>query len=173
MKRLKKWIAAMLGAVLLVLLCCCGKEGAGTLSYQEQECVFTGVCALEDGDYTVQISLHTDGSRELLFLSPETLTGCRYVRDAAGAYSFICADTVFPVAGNPTVETVFGLFALDEADLLSADLEENAGEGLNVLTFSGDVKVYLSSADGLPLRFEHPLLTLTLRADGRQILSPN
>ncbi|MBQ8287388.1 MAG: hypothetical protein IJX76_01285 [Clostridia bacterium] len=172
MKILRIWITILLTAVLLAALPSCGGDPDDSLSYQEQECVFTGVCKLEDGDYTLQISLHTDGSRELLFLSPETLSGCRYIRDAAGAYSFICEDTVLPVAGNPTVETVFGLFELKESDLLSAELEENAGEGLNVLTFAGDVTVYLSSADGLPLRFEHPLLTLTLHADGREVAKP-
>ena len=169
MKILRTWISVLLTAALLWLLPACGEETGSSLSYQEKECVFTGVCKLEDGDYTVQISLHADKSRELLFLTPETLSGCRYVRDASGAYSFICEDTVLPVAGNPTVETVFGLFELKESDLLTADLDENAGEGLNVLTFAGDVTVYLSSADGLPLRFEHPILTLTLHADGRII----
>lgn len=170
MKFLYRWLVVLLVAVLPTAFVSCAEEPNGSLSYQEQECVFTGVCTLEDGDYTVQISLHADGGRELLFLAPETLAGCRYVRDAAGAYSFVCEDTALPVAGNPTVETVFGLFELKESDLMTADLEEVAGEGLNVLTFAGGVTVYLSSADGLPLRFEHPLLTLTLRADGRQIL---
>lgn len=158
-------------AVLLGTVSCDG-EVENSLFYQEQECVFTGVCALEDGDYTVQISLHTDGSRELLLIAPETVTGCSYIRDAAGVYHFRCEEMTLPIAANPTVETIFGLFSLKQSDLLSARLEKNAGEGLNVLEFAGGVTVYLSSADGLPLRFEHPLLTLTLRSDKREIRSP-
>lgn len=163
------WAIILMGTLLLSVLSC-RKDPDGSLSYQEKDCVFTGVCTLEDGDYTIEITLHADGGKELLFVTPETLTGCRYVRDASGAYTFICEDTALPVAGNPTVETVFGLFELQETDLLSADVVENAGEGLNVLRFAGDVTVYLSSTDGLPLRFEHPLLTLTLHADRRRVL---
>lgn len=162
----------IMGVMILCvgLLSACGDDPAGSLSYQEKECAFTGVCALEDGEYTLQIHTRPDGSGELLFLSPETLEGCRYLRTEGGEYSFIADDTVLPVAANPTVETIFGLFRLKESDLLSAKVAKNAGEGLNVLTFSGDVTVYLSSVDGLPLRFEHPLLTLTLHSDSREIL---
>lgn len=167
-RRIGGWL---LGLLLLWGLLSCGEDPTELLSYQERECIFTGVCQLADGEYTVKIYLHADGGRELVFLAPETLAGCRYVRDTAGVYSFICEDAVLPVAGNPTVETIFGLFALNPTELLSAELSKNAGEGLNVLQFAGDVTVYLSSVDGLPLRFEHPLLTLTLHADKSQILS--
>ena len=171
-----KYIRRIVGTVILLpfLLCllACNGEAESSLFYQAQECRFTGVCALEDGEYTVQISLHTDGSRELLMIAPETVAGCTYLRDAAGDYYFCYEEMTMPIAGNPTVETVFGLFSLKQSDLLSAKLEENAGEGLNVLQFAGGVTVYLSSTDGLPLRFEHPLLTLTLRADQRELQSP-
>lgn len=160
------------GCLLAILLftVSCGDDPSGSLSYQDKDCVFTGVCKLEDGEYTVQIHIQPDGSRELLFIAPETLAGCSYQRTPQGEYSFTAEDTVFPVSANPTVETIFGLFELDEADLLSASVDENSGAGLNVLTFAGDVTVYLSSEDGLPLRFEHPLLTLTLHADGREMI---
>ena len=169
MKRIWQAIGAL--TLCVGVLSGCRNDPGGSLSYQEKECTFTVVCALEDGEYTLQIHTRPDGSGEILFLAPETLAGCRYLRTAGGEYSFIAEDTVLPVAGNPTVETIFGLFRLKEADLLSAKVAENAGEGLNVLTFAGEVTVYLSSVDGLPLRFEHPLLTLTLHSDGREILS--
>ena len=171
MRKIRSLMGIVWMGVLLFGLLSCGTEVDSSLSYQEKECLFTGVCALADGEYTVQIALHTDGSRELLLIAPETVAGCRYIRDAAGAYHFCCEGVTVPVAGNPTVETIFGLFALQQSDLLSARLEENAGEGLNVLEFAGGVTLYLSSADGLPLRIEHPLLTLTLRADRRETLS--
>ena len=164
------WRALFTAVIGIGLLVACSGDPSGSLSYQEKECTFTGVCALEDGEYTLQIHVRPDGSGELLFLSPDSLSGCRYLRTQAGEFSFIAEDTVLPVAANPTVETIFGLFRLKESDLISAKVAENAGEGLNVLTFSGDVTVYLSSVDGLPLRFEHPLLTLTLHSDGREIL---
>lgn len=165
------WRALWLIALCTLLLTACRGDPDGSLAYQGKECTFTGVCTLEDGEYTLQIHTRPDGSGELLFLSPETLEGCRYLRTEGGEYTFIAEDVSLPVAANPTVEAIFGLFRLKESDLLSAKVAENAGEGLNVLTFAGDVTVYLSSTDGLPLRFEHPLLTLTLHSDGREIVS--
>lgn len=162
----------VIGGMLLIVgvLAACKDSPSGSLSYQDKECTFTGVCTMEDGEYTLQIHTRPDGSGEILFLAPETLEGCRYLRTQGGEYSFVADDTVLPVAANPTVETIFGLFRLKESDLLSAKVAENAGEGLNVLTFSGDIVVYLSSRDGLPLRLEHPLLTLTLHSDGRELM---
>lgn len=173
-----KRIAQMLGCWILLTLAltACGKDVYGLLEYQKREATYTGICELEDGTYTLQIHTRPNGSGEILFLAPETLEGCRYLRTEGGEYSFIAEDTILPVAANPTIETIFGLFQLKESDLLSAKVAENAGEGLNVLTFAGDVTVYLSSKDGLPLRFEHPLLTLTLHSDHREIVetkSPN
>ncbi len=141
----------------------CADEAEASLFYQEEERTFTGVCVLEDGSYTVEIELRKDGSRRLTFLEPETLAGCSYLRAADGSYTFAAEGAVFPVAKNPTTETIFGLFALKESDLLFAKVDQNAGVQINVLTFAGDVTVYIDRASGLPLRMEHPLLTLTLR----------
>ncbi len=159
MKRLLLLLLLM-GAV--GLLCACRGESAPLLAYQEEEHTFVGSCRLADGEYTVEITLLADGSRGLLFLAPDTLAGCRYHRDSAGAYTFHCGDTVLPVAANPTAEAIFGLFALRESELLSADLSETAGTALNVLRFSGGITLYLDSTDGLPLRMEHPQLVLTI-----------
>lgn len=158
----KLWL---LLTITILLFGCAGKS-EGSLDYQKRDCTFTGVCELADGSYTLKISTHPDGSGELEFLTPETLTGCRYLRTAGGEYSFATEDCLFPVAANPTVEAIFGLFALRESDLISAKLSESTGQELNILTFEGDIKVYLSSDSGLPLRFEHPLLVLNIHENG-------
>lgn len=151
-------------AVWLGCTACSGQDG-DYLSYQSQDATFVGTCTLPDGEYVMEIRLVSDGGRSLTFLSPEAVEGCSYYRSPEGDYAFTVDDMTLPVHENPTAKAIFDLFSLDEDDLLSASLEENAGVGLNVLEFAGDVTVYLSSEDGSPLRFEHPLLTLTLHSD--------
>lgn len=157
--------------ILLVCLClligctACADKESDYLSYQSKDAVFVGTCKLPDGEYVMEIHLMADGGRSLTFLSPETIEGCSYFRSAEGDYCFMVDDLSIPVNENPTAKAIFDLFSLDESDLIAASVSENAGVGLNVLEFEGDVTVYLSSADGLPLRFEHPLLSLTLHTD--------
>lgn len=158
----------------LILLVCifvlfgstaCSKKQEDYLSYQSGDATYVGTCKLSEGEYVMEIRLMADGGRALTFLSPETVEGCTYFRSAAGEYSFSVDDMTLPVNEHPTAKVIFDLFSLDEDDLISASLDRRSGVGLNVLEFDGDVTVYLSSADGTPLRFEHPLLTLTLHVD--------
>lgn len=166
---MKKRIFLLIALVILWGLTACVGQERGYLDYQEKNATFVGTCTLPDGEYVLQIRLMADGGRSLTFLAPETVEGCSYFRSAEGDYCFSVDDMTFPVEENPTAKAIFDLFSLKESDLRSATLSENAGERLNVLEFDGDITVYLSSSDGLPLRFEHPLLTLTLHADERQI----
>lgn len=162
---MKKALILLVCIAVLLGLTACSKRKDDYLSYQTGEATFVGTCKLADGDYVMEIRLMEDGGRALTFLSPETVEGCTYARSAAGEYSFSVDDMTLPVNEHPTAKAIFDLFSLDEDDLLTATLDESAGVGLNVLKFEGDVTVYLNSADGLPLRFEHPLLTLTLHID--------
>lgn len=171
---------------LPTLLWGCGEDPSGALHFQDAECHFTASCDLTTdyggaGDetlsqattstpesYVVEVLYRPDHSGEVTFLSPESLKGCKYLRTAGGEYSFQAADLVFPVEKNPTTEAIFSLFFLSEDDLLSAKLTQNSGEGLNVLTFkekeSGQAVTLYLNRDGMPLRYEHPLITLTVHA---------
>ncbi len=166
---MKKWLILLACLAVFLQSTACTDRDTGYLEYQDKDATFVGTCKLADGEYVLQIKLREDGSRSLIFLSPETVEGCGYFRSAEGDYCFSVDDMTLPVEENPTVKAIFDLFSLKESDLISASVTENSGEGLNVLKFAGDITVFLSSSDGLPLRFEHPLLTLTLRADSRQI----
>lgn len=168
---MKKALILLVGLIVLVVFTACADRTDGYLSYQSQEMTFVGKCTLPDGEYVMEISLMADGARSLTFLSPETVEGCGYTRSSEGEYSFTVDGEAYPVSENASAKAIFDLFSLDEDDLISASLEKNAGVGLNVLEFEGGVTVYLNSEDGLPLRFEHPLLTLTLHADKSRIMS--
>lgn len=162
---MKKAMILLVCLIVLVGSVACTDQREDYLSYQSQDATFVGTCRLTDGEYVMEIRLMSDGGRSLTFLSPETVEGCSYFRSAEGDYCFMVDDTALPINEHPTAKAIFDLFSLDEDDLITASVDENAGVGLNVLEFEGDVTVYLSSADGLPLRFEHPLLTLTLHTD--------
>lgn len=169
MKKMLIWLVC-----LTVLMGCtaCADRTDGYLSYQMKDATYVGRCTLSDGEYVMEIHVMEDGGRSLTFLSPETVEGCSYYRSPEGDYCFTVDGVSLPVNENPTAKAIFDLFSLDEDDLISASLERQNGVGLNVLEFEGDVRVYLNSADGLPLRFEHPLLTLTLHADEEEPGSP-
>lgn len=162
---MKKALILLVCLLVLLSAVACTERDADYLGYQTQDATFVGTCKLPDGEYMMEIRVMADGGRSLTFLSPETVEGCSYFRSAEGDYCFMVDDMSLPVEENPTAKAIFDLFSLNESDLISATLDSNAGVGLNVLEFEGDVTVYLSSANGLPLRFEHPLLTLTLHAD--------
>lgn len=162
---MKKALFILICLIIALSTASCADRDADYLSYQSQDSTFVGTCILPDGEYVIEIGLQSDGGRSLTFLSPETIEGCSYFRSAEGDYAFTVDDMTLPVSEHPTAEAIFDLFSLDPDDLLSAELEENAGVGLNVLKFEGDITVYLSADSGLPLRFEHPMLTLTLHAD--------
>lgn len=158
---------ALFTLICFVILFCtaCTDRNADYLSYQSQDATFVGTCILPDGEYVMEIRLISDGGRSLTFLSPETVEGCSYYRSPEGDYCFTVDDMTLPVSENATAKAIFDLFSLDGDDLLSAELDKNAGQGLNVLNFEGEITVYLSSESGLPLRFEHPMLTLTMHAE--------
>lgn len=166
---MKKGLILLVCLLVLVCFTACTDHHADYLDYQSQDATFVGTCKLagdESGnEYVLEIRLLADGGRSLTFLSPETVEGCSYFRSAEGDYCFTVDDLSLPISEHPTAKAIFDLFSLDADDLRSASVSENAGVGLNVLAFEGDVTVYLNSADGLPLRFEHPLLTLTLHVD--------
>ena len=146
----------------------CREDPSGALSFQEKECRFTAECKVkageeeQGGEYVVEILHSPDGSGEIVFLSPETIAGCKYLRTASGEYSFQTEDLIFPVTKNPTTEAIFSLFALSEEDLLKANTDEISGESLNVLTFDGNVILYLDR-HGQPLYYDHPNVTMTIR----------
>ncbi len=157
---------------LLLMLCgvlfSCTEDPSGALSFQKEECRYTAECKVkgdkkeQEGEYVVEILHRPDGSGEITFLSPETIEGCKYLRTPSGEYSFQAEDLVFPVSKNPTSEAIFSLFTLSEDSLISAKTDKNSGEGINVLTFDGEVVLYLDRR-GIPLYYDHPLLTLTVR----------
>lgn len=157
------WLIAFIGCTACTA---CTDHHTDYLAYQSQDAAFVGTCNLSDGEYVMEIHIMADGGRSLTFLSPETVEGCSYYRSPEGDYCFTVGDLSLPVNENPTAKAIFDLFSLDEDDLISASVTQNAGVGLNVLEFEGNVTVYLNSSDGLPLRFEHPLLTLTLHTEG-------
>lgn len=169
---MKKALFLLVCLIVFVGCTSCRDRNTDYLSYQSQDATFVGTCKLSDGEYVMEIRLMSDGGRSLTFLSPETVEGCGYFRSAEGDYCFSVDDMSLPVSENPSAKAIFDLFSLDEDDLISASVSENAGVGLNVLEFEGDIFVYLNSADGLPLRFEHPLLTLTLHTDEGTSSSP-
>ena len=161
-----------IGKIGLLLLLCgglfsCAGDPSGALSFQEEECCYTAECQVkgditeQGGNYIVEILHRPDGSGEIVFLSPQTIAGCKYLRTPSGEYSFQAEELVFPVAKNPTVEAIFGLFSLTEDQLLSAKTDENSGESINVLTFDGGILLYLDRR-GKPLYYDHPRLTLTI-----------
>lgn len=167
MKRMG-WLAIVL--VMCVWIASCGNDSSGALSFQEKECRWTASCKVsangeeQGGEYVVEILHRPDHSGEITFISPETIAGCKYLRTPSGEYSFQAEDLVMPVAKNPTAEAIFSLFALSEDDLLTAKTEKNSGEGLNVLTFEGDIVLYISQS-GMPLYYSHPSVILTIHAN--------
>lgn len=162
---MKKALILLVCLFALFALTACSDKQSDYLSYQSGEATFVGTCKLTDVEYVMEIRLMADGGRSLTFLSPETIEGCTYFRSAEGEYTFSVDDMTLPVEEHPTAKVIFDLFSLDEDDLISASVSKNAGTGLNVLEFEGDVTVYINTADGLPLRFEHPMLTLTIHVD--------
>lgn len=166
---MRRFVPLMLITLMLTLvLGGCREDPSTALAFQDRECRFTATCALSDGSYVVEVVHYPDHSGEIAFLSPDSLKGCKYLRTSGGEYSFQAADTLFPVEKNPTTEAIFSLFFLCEDDLLSAKLTENSGERLNVLTFqdcaSGQQVTLYLSRDGMPLYYQHPLITLTVHA---------
>ena len=162
-RMLAGWMCVMIG----VSGCACSPVEEGALNFQKQECRFTGVCQVKmagddlGDEYVVEILHRTDGSGELTFLSPETIAGCKYLRTSGGEYSFQAEDMIFPVGENPTTQAVFGLFSLSEDDIVKASTSKEKGEGVNVLTFDGGIRLYLDR-HGMPLYYDHPAVTLTV-----------
>lgn len=145
----------------------CGHAQTGALSFQEKECRFTAACRVKaagdgmGGDYVVEILHRPDGSGELIFLSPETIAGCKYLRTPGGEYSFQTGDLLFPVVENPTTKAIFGMFSLSEDNLVKAKTDKENGEGVNVLTFDEEIMLYLDRY-GMPLYYDHPVVALTI-----------
>ena len=170
MKRIG-WLGVLL--TLCVAITACGNETSGALSFQEKECRWTASCKVlaneeeKGGEYVVEILHRPDHSGEITFISPETIAGCKYLRTPTGEYSFQAEDLVMPVAKNPTTEAIFSLFSLSEDDLLTAKTDEVSGEGLNVLSFDGDIVLYLSQS-GMPLYYSHPAVILTIHANSQR-----
>ncbi len=162
----------VLWIMMMGTLISCEGQQEELLSYQDRDGVYRGICRMEDGEYTLRIRIYADGRRELEFLAPESLVGCGYRRSTGGEYLFFAGEALYPVSENPTVAAIFSLFALSPGDLISASAESHSGVGINRLTFPDGISVYLSSATGSPLRFEHPLLSLTLYEESGQGLCP-
>lgn len=169
MKRsILKRIRVIVGLAVFLGLLSCSESETGALAFQNQECRWIADCRVkataEDpgGDYVIEILHHPDGSGELIFLSPETIAGCKYYRTPSGQYSFQADDLLFPVAENPTTAAIFGLFSLSEDDLVKAKTAKDKEEGINLLTFHDGIMLYLNR-DGMPVYYDHPSVTLTIK----------
>ena len=144
----------------------CKADPSGALEFQDKECRLIAECVVkteEKSEYIVEIFHRPDGSGEILFMTPETIAGCKYLRTASGEYSFQADDMIFPVAENPTTKAIFSLFMLSEESLIQASTDEMSGETLNILRFEGDRTLYLGQ-NGQPLYYDHPNVTMTMRS---------
>ena len=163
-RKIGKLFVMVLGCIVLMG---CKTDPSGALSFQEKECRFTAECKIKSedkqvDDYVVEVLHRPDGSGEIVFLSPETIAGCKYLRTASGEYSFQAEDLIFPVAKNPSTEAIFSMFDLSEESIVKASTDEISGESLNVLTFDGNITLYLGR-NGYPLYYDHPNITMTIQ----------
>jgi len=144
--------------LLLPLTASCSLEKRNSLFYQEGELTVSGRYVKNGTEYSVTVEKAANGSGEVLYHSPETLSGMRFACSESGVTMLFCGLSLPLGAIEHDAAILLSLFSLSEEHLGSLTAQNGEIE----MRFDG-VRVTLDSENGLPLAFES-------RRGGREIV---
>ena len=164
---MKKYLFLLFLFVICISLCSCKGEEMEPLGYQSYPFCVEGVLVTEETDYEFTLKMNSAESSEVSFTKPDSLRSYIFRVTPEGTTLSYEDMTINFDGGEKTnlIRLIPSLFALKKEGKVSQEQKEFNSILVLVCTYSteiGEVKMYLNTAKGTPLRFEGEDFTLNV-----------
>lgn len=158
---MKKRIALIFIAVLMLVLSSCTPKESNPLDYQTYPFSAKGSLSANEIEYVFEVNMTDKNTAELMFSSPDSLRGYTFNVSPEGttlSYGDMTID--FSNNGEKTsiVNLVPALFSLNSENFVSkSETTQNSVELITATytTDNGEITVYINKSTGHPMRFEY------------------